>query len=115
MNYHHPKSILNSRWLISACLVGAAAAGSIFAPTSASAAQDCAGLANLKIDNTNLLSATEVAAGGDFAGLLHPNHLAAARPSAPEWLPWILCGLACLCAYRSLAFSACPSAVLVTP
>jgi hypothetical protein len=55
MNYHHPKSILNSRWLISACLIGAAAARSIFAPTSASAAPDCAGLTNLKIDNTNLL------------------------------------------------------------
>jgi hypothetical protein len=67
MNYHQfPKSILNSRWLISTCLVGAAAAGSIFAPTSASAAQDCAGLAKLKIDNTNLLSATEVAASGDL-------------------------------------------------
>jgi hypothetical protein len=35
-------------------------------PTPASAAQDCAGLANLKIDNTNLLSATEVPASGDL-------------------------------------------------
>ena len=31
-----------------------------FMPSSAFAAQDCAGLANLKIDNTNLLSAVEV-------------------------------------------------------
>jgi feruloyl esterase len=45
-------------------MVGAAAWSVI--PTSAFAAQDCAGLANLKIDNTNLLSATEVAASGDL-------------------------------------------------
>ena len=32
------------------------------------AAQDCAGLANLKIENTNLLSATEVPAIGDLPG-----------------------------------------------
>jgi tannase/feruloyl esterase len=36
------------------------------APTSAFAAQDCAGLANLKIENTNLLSAAEVTASGDL-------------------------------------------------
>jgi Tannase and feruloyl esterase len=30
------------------------------------AAQDCAGLANLKIDNTDLLSAAEVGASGDL-------------------------------------------------
>src|SRR3954469_1105954 len=36
------------------------------AVTSAAAAQDCAALANLKIDNTNLLSATEVPAAGDL-------------------------------------------------
>ena len=35
-------------------------------PTSAFAAQDCAALANLKIDNTNLLSAAEVPAAGDL-------------------------------------------------
>jgi feruloyl esterase len=35
-------------------------------PTSAFAAQDCAGRANLKIDNTNLLSATEVPASDDL-------------------------------------------------
>ena len=35
-------------------------------PTSAFAAQDCAALANLKINNTNLLSAAEVLADGDL-------------------------------------------------
>src|SRR5260370_41755819 len=35
-------------------------------PTPASAVQDCAALANLKIDNTNLLSAVEVPASGDL-------------------------------------------------
>jgi Tannase and feruloyl esterase len=37
-----------------------------FAPSSGYAAQDCAGLANLKIDNINLLSAAEVAASSDL-------------------------------------------------
>ena len=37
-----------------------------FTTSSAFAAQDCAGLANLKINNTNLLSAAEVAASGDL-------------------------------------------------
>ena len=53
-----------SKWLISSCLIGAATVLSSFTPTSARAAQDCAGLANLKIDNTNLLSAAEVPASG---------------------------------------------------
>jgi hypothetical protein len=35
-------------------------------PTSASAAQDCASLANLKINDTNLLSAAEVPVDGDL-------------------------------------------------
>jgi hypothetical protein len=48
--------------VLTTCLVGAAMVMSSFAPTSAFAAQDCAGLANLKIDETNLLSAAEVPA-----------------------------------------------------
>jgi hypothetical protein len=46
----------------STTLIGTSIAILCFAPSSASAAQDCAGLANLKIDDTNLLSAAEVAA-----------------------------------------------------
>ena len=42
-------------------------------PTSAFAAQDCAALANLKIDNTNLLSAAEVPAAGQHL----PTHIVA--------------------------------------
>jgi Tannase and feruloyl esterase len=56
----------NSKWLISSCLIGAATAFSSFTPTSAQAAQDCASLANLKIDDTNLVSAVEVPASGDL-------------------------------------------------
>ena len=37
-----------------------------FGTTAAFSRQDCAGLANLKIENTNLLSATEVPATGDL-------------------------------------------------
>lgn len=48
------------------CLIGAATVMSSFAPKPAYAAQDCAGLANLKIENTNLLSAVEVPASGDL-------------------------------------------------
>ena len=39
-----------------------------FGATPAPAAQDCAGLANLKIENTNLLSAAEVPTAGDLPG-----------------------------------------------
>ncbi len=49
-----------------ASLIAAGLAMSSLIPTSAFAAQDCAGLANLKIDNTNLLSAVEVPASGDL-------------------------------------------------
>jgi hypothetical protein len=56
----------HSQWLFFASLVAVAFGTSSFAPTSTFAAQDCAGLANLKIDNTNLLSATEVPANGDL-------------------------------------------------
>jgi Tannase and feruloyl esterase len=47
-------------------MIGAATATWGFMPTSAFAAQDCAGLANLKINDTNLLSAAEVPASGDL-------------------------------------------------
>jgi hypothetical protein len=47
-------------------LIAAGLAMSSLLPTPASAAQDCAALANVKIDNTNLLSATEVPASGDL-------------------------------------------------
>src|ERR1700676_4356432 len=59
------KSTPKSEWLLSTCVIGAAVMSN-FAPTSVFAAQDCAGLANLKIDNTNLLSATGVPASGDL-------------------------------------------------
>jgi Tannase and feruloyl esterase len=49
-----------------ASLIAAGLAMSSLIPTSAFAAQDCAGLANLKIENTNLLSAAEVPASGDL-------------------------------------------------
>ena len=55
-----------STWLLSTSLIAAAIAMWSVVPTSAFAAQDCAALANLKIDNTNLLSATEVPADGDW-------------------------------------------------
>ena len=54
------------QWLISTCVTSAATIVSSFAPVPAFAAQDCASLANLKIENTNLLSATEVPANGDL-------------------------------------------------
>ena len=41
-------------------------AGSLLAAGTASAAPDCAGLARLKVENTNLLSASEVPAAGDL-------------------------------------------------
>src|SRR5437870_3263302 len=47
-------------------LIAAAIAMWSGVPTSAFAAQDCAALANLKINNTNLLSAAEVPADGDL-------------------------------------------------
>jgi tannase/feruloyl esterase len=52
--------------LLRAALIGSATGLSALASTSAMAAPDCAGLASLKIDNANLLSATEVPAGGDL-------------------------------------------------
>jgi hypothetical protein len=47
-------------------LIAAGLAISSLVPTSAFAAQDCAALANLKIDDTNLLSTAEVPASGDL-------------------------------------------------
>src|SRR5207244_7934983 len=55
-----------STWLLSTSLIAAAIAMWSGVPTSAFAAQDCAALANLKINNTNLLSAVEVPADGDL-------------------------------------------------
>jgi Tannase and feruloyl esterase len=49
-----------------ASLIAAGLAMSSLASTAASAAQDCAALANLKIENTNLLSAAEVPASGNL-------------------------------------------------
>src|ERR1700687_5388327 len=54
------------RLLMAAGTANIAIALSSLAPSSAFAAQDCAGLANLKNENTNLLSATEVPASGDL-------------------------------------------------
>jgi hypothetical protein len=47
-------------------LIAAGLAISSLVPTSTFAAQDCAALANLKIDDTNLLSAAEVPASSDL-------------------------------------------------
>ena len=62
MNCHQSKST----WLRSMSLIVAAMAISGLTPSSAYSAQDCATLANLKIDNTNLLSAAEVPAADDL-------------------------------------------------
>jgi hypothetical protein len=59
-------SVSQSKSFISTCLIGATTAIASFTSPSAFAAEDCAGLANLKIENTNLLSATEVSASGDL-------------------------------------------------
>ena len=61
-----PSQASKSTWLLSASLIAAAIAMWSGIPTSAFAAQDCAALANLKINNTNLLSAVEVPADGDL-------------------------------------------------
>ena len=50
----------------SAFLLIGATMGMALASCPARAAQDCASLANLKVENTNLLSATEVPAAGDL-------------------------------------------------
>jgi feruloyl esterase len=51
----------------------------MLAAPSALAAQDCASLANLKIENTNLLSAVEVPASGDLPA--HCRVLGFVRPA----------------------------------
>src|SRR5215211_1023824 len=50
----------------SAILILVALIGVAFGASAAHAAQDCASLANLKVENTNLLSATEVPTTGDL-------------------------------------------------
>ena len=47
-------------------LIAAITISAAFGTSSALAAQDCASLANLKVENSNLLSATEVPAAGDL-------------------------------------------------
>src|SRR5215213_931031 len=64
---HHFSQASKSTRLLSTSLIAAAIAMWSGVPTSAFAAQDCAALANLKIDNTNLLSAAEVPADGDLS------------------------------------------------
>jgi pimeloyl-ACP methyl ester carboxylesterase len=60
--FSNPKS----KWFIATWLIGAASATAGFTTSSTFAAQGCAGLADLKIDDTNLLSAAEVPASGDL-------------------------------------------------
>jgi hypothetical protein len=60
-------------------LIVAGLAISSLAPTSAFAAQDCAALANLKIDDTNLLSTAEVPASGNLPA--HCRVLGYVRPA----------------------------------
>jgi hypothetical protein len=60
--FSNPKS----KWFISTWLIGAASATAGFTTSSTFAAQGCAGLADLKINDTNLLSAAEVPASGDL-------------------------------------------------
>ena len=62
----HFSQASKSTRLLSTSLIAAAVAMWSGVPTSAFAAQDCAALANLKIDNTNLLSAAEVPTDGDL-------------------------------------------------
>src|SRR5918995_5318794 len=50
----------------SAILISVVTGSLAVGATSAMAAQDCASLANSKIENTNLLSSTEVPAAGDL-------------------------------------------------
>src|SRR5947209_19050577 len=66
MNCRQSSQVSKTTWLCSTSLIVAALAISGLTPTSAFAAQDCAALANLKINNTNLLSAAEVPAEGDL-------------------------------------------------
>src|ERR671911_1790749 len=53
---------MRSSAILISVITGSAGLGA----TSAIAAQDCASLANLKIENTNLLSSIEVPAAGDL-------------------------------------------------
>jgi hypothetical protein len=69
------------------CLIVAGLAVCSFVPTSAFAAPDCAALANLKIDDTNLLSAVEMPASGDLPA--YCRVLGYVRPAInfEIWLP----------------------------
>src|SRR3954464_2772192 len=60
-------------------LIAAITISAAFGTSSALAAQDCPGLANLKVENTNLLSATEVPAAGDLPA--HCRVLGFVRPA----------------------------------
>jgi len=60
-------------------LIAAITISAAFGTSSALAAQDCAGLANLKVENSNLLSATEVPAAGDLPA--HCRVLGFVRPA----------------------------------
>jgi Tannase and feruloyl esterase len=60
--FSNPKS----KWLISTWLIGIASATAGFTTSSTFAAETCAGLADLKISDTNLLSAAEVPASADL-------------------------------------------------
>ena len=67
MNRHRLSRLMrNATWFRSTTSIGALAAILSLGPTSASAAEGCAGLADLKINDTNLLSAAEVPASGDL-------------------------------------------------
>ena len=57
-----------SKWFVSTWLIGAASATAGLTTSSAFAAGGCTGLAELKINDTNLLSAVEVPANGDLPG-----------------------------------------------
>ncbi|MBM0204457.1 tannase/feruloyl esterase family alpha/beta hydrolase [Micromonospora sp. STR1s_5] len=63
------------RTLLLSAVTGAMALSAM----DAKAAQDCAALANMKIENTNLLSSTEVPAAGDLPG--HCRVLGFVRPA----------------------------------
>ena len=66
MNRTRLSQTSKSRWLMSTSSIVVAIVISSFAATPSKAAQDCSSLASLKVENTNLLSATEVPASGDL-------------------------------------------------
>ena len=66
MNRTRLSQTSKSRWLMSTSSIVVAIVISSFAATPSKAAQDCSSLASLKVENTNLLSASEVPASGDL-------------------------------------------------